>query len=82
MQLAWATTIHKAQGMTFDNAYIDLGESGAFSVGQTYVALGRVREINGLYLKRKLEKTDILLDPAVDEFFGSIGYLAGAGFAY
>lgn len=82
LQLAWATTIHKAQGMTFDTTYVDFGANGAFSVGQAYVALSRVKNINGLYLKHEIHKDDIILDKDVDEFFTSIGYLSGAGFAY
>ncbi|MBR1979961.1 hypothetical protein [Candidatus Proelusimicrobium excrementi] len=72
LQLAWATTIHKAQGMTFDSAYVDMGEKGAFSIGQTYVALSRVRRIEGLWLKKPLQETDILDNPAVTAFYKKI----------
>ena len=72
LQLAWATTIHKAQGMTFDSAYVDMGEKGAFSIGQTYVALSRVRTIEGLWLKKPLKETDILSNPAVEKFYNEI----------
>ena len=68
--------------MTFDTTYVDFGANGAFSVGQAYVALSRVKNINGLYLKHEIHKDDIILDKDVDEFFTSIGYLSGAGFAY
>ena len=72
IQLAWATTIHKAQGMTLDSCYVDMGQNGAFSIGQTYVALSRVRDIEQLFLKRPLTEADILPNKAVEEFFNSI----------
>ncbi len=64
LRLAWAVTIHKSQGKTYDRAVIDLG-SGAFAPGQTYVALSRLTSLDGLYLSRPLRPSDIRVDPDV-----------------
>lgn len=63
MRLAWALTIHKAQGLTLDKVYIDLGR-GTFAHGQTYVALSRCRTLEGIALARPLTPGDIMFDPA------------------
>ena len=57
IKLAWAVTIHKSQGLTFDHAIIDAGKS--FISGQVYVALSRVRTLNGLVLKSKINKDSL-----------------------
>jgi ATP-dependent exoDNAse (exonuclease V) alpha subunit len=67
LRLAWAVTIHKSQGKTYDKAIIDLG-SGAFAPGQTYVALSRLRSLDGLYLSRPLRPRDIRVDEDVRRF--------------
>ena len=68
LRLAWAVTIHKAQGKTLNEALIDLGPR-AFAAGQTYVALSRLTSLDGLYLKRLLRPSDIIVDPDVVRFF-------------
>ncbi|MCX6219950.1 MAG: AAA family ATPase [Bacteroidia bacterium] len=67
IKLAWAITIHKSQGLTFDNVIIDLG-TGAFVNGQIYTALSRCRTLNGITLKRKLRKEDIISDKRIIAF--------------
>lgn len=67
LRLAWALTIHKSQGMTLENVYLDLAR-GAFAHGQTYVALSRCRTLEGLALARPLLPADIIFDPAVNDY--------------
>ncbi|MGI6879466.1 ATP-dependent DNA helicase [Microbacterium sp. gxy059] len=67
LRLAWAVTIHKSQGKTYDRAVIDLGQ-GAFAPGQTYVALSRLTSLDGLYLSRPLRPRDIRVDEDVRRF--------------
>ncbi|ANJ28525.1 ATP-dependent DNA helicase [Agromyces aureus] len=67
LRLAWAVTIHKSQGASYDTAIVDLG-SRVFSPGQTYVALSRLTSLDGLYLSRPLRPSDIIVDAAVERF--------------
>jgi ATP-dependent DNA helicase PIF1 len=67
LRLAWAVTIHKSQGKTYDSAIVDLGHR-AFSPGQTYVALSRLTSLDGLYLSRPLRPSDIMVDADVERF--------------
>ena len=71
LRLAWAITIHKSQGQTYDAAVIDLA-SGAFAAGQTYVALSRLTTLDGLYLTRPLKPSDVRVDPDVERFMEAL----------
>ena len=66
VKLAWAITVHKSQGLTFENVIADL--SGAFTSGQVYVALSRCTTLNGLILKSRISRNVIKTDPDVIEF--------------
>ncbi|MEM9991218.1 MAG: AAA family ATPase, partial [Bacteroidota bacterium] len=68
LKLAWAITIHKSQGKTFDKIIIDLGK-GAFEHGQTYVALSRCRSLEGIVLRQPLRRQDIRTDERVVRFY-------------
>ena len=67
LKLAWAATIHKSQGQTFDKVAIDL-DKGAFAHGQTYVALSRAKSIDGIYLIREITHGDMIFDNKVFDF--------------
>jgi len=71
LKLAWAITIHKSQGQTFERVIIDLGK-GAFEYGQTYVALSRCTTLEGIILKKRLTPRDIKVDERITEFYQSI----------
>ncbi len=71
LRLAWAVTVHKSQGQTYDEVVIDMGR-GAFSPGQTYVALSRVRSLDGLYLTRAIRMTDVMVDQDVLRFMNGV----------
>ncbi|MFZ2804521.1 MAG: AAA family ATPase [Patescibacteria group bacterium] len=71
LKLAWAVTIHKSQGKTFDQVTIDLGD-GAFAAGQTYVALSRCRTLEGLALVRPVRPQDIRSDRSIVEFVDAL----------
>ncbi|MEO6133368.1 MAG: AAA family ATPase [Saprospiraceae bacterium] len=71
VRLAWAVTIHKSQGKTYDRVAIDLGR-GAFEHGQSYVALSRCKRLDGVFLKKPLSPRDIMVDDQVVNFYASM----------
>ena len=70
--MAWAITIHKRQGLTFDHAIIDT--SAAFAHGQTYVALSRCRTLEGLVLSAPIPQHAIINDATVQDFHQQMGH--------
>ena len=76
-RLAWAVTIHKSQGKTFDRVVIDIGR-GTFASGQTYVALSRCTTFEGIQLKVPIKKQHIRTDPRIYKFLTSHAYKKAA----
>ena len=73
LSLAWALTIHKSQGKTFNKVVLDIGQ-GAFMPGQVYVALSRCTTFEGLTLKKPIQKKHIWLDYEVVKFITNFRY--------
>ncbi len=73
LKLAYAITIHKSQGKTFDKVVIDLGR-GIFSPGQLYVALSRCTSLDGIVLKKPIKKGHVMLNKDVIKFLTSYQY--------
>ena len=71
LKLAWAITIHKSQGKTFDMVKIDMGR-GAFTHGMTYVALSRCRTLEGIVLNTPIRPNDIKVDNTIVEYMESL----------
>lgn len=71
VRLAWAVTIHKSQGKTFDKVVVDIGR-GAFAHGQVYVALSRCRNMEGLLLQRPIQSRHIWSNRHIDMFHSRI----------
>lgn len=69
LRLAWAITIHKSQGLTFDQLVLDLAHS--FAPGQVYVALSRCRSLEGVYFRSPLKMSAIRVDQTVIDFYQS-----------
>lgn len=66
LRLAWAITVHKSQGLTFEHAVLDITDS--FTHGQTYVALSRCRTLEGLVMARPINRTSIITDDSVNAY--------------
>ena len=77
VRLAFAVTIHKSQGKTFENVIIDVGR-GTFAHGQMYVALSRCTTLDGIILKQPLKKNHILMDWQVVKFLTDMQYAKAA----
>ncbi len=77
LRLAWAVTIHKSQGKTFNHVVIDMGR-GAFAHGQVYVALSRCTTFEGIVLTRKITKDQIRMDWRVARFLTALQYRKAA----
>ena len=73
LKLAWAVTIHKSQGKTFDKLILDL-DRGLFASGQLYVALSRCRSLEGIILKTRIHKAHIRCDWRVVKFLTDFQY--------
>lgn len=71
LRLAWATTVHKSQGKTFDRIVVDVGR-GVFASGQLYVALSRCTRLEGVVLKRPITHHHLRLDEQVQTFFDTV----------
>lgn len=72
-RLAWAVTIHKSQGKTFDHVIIDM-DRGAFASGQVYVALSRCTTFEGIVLSSRIERQHIMTDPRIEAFLTAHAY--------
>lgn len=67
IRLAWAITVHKSQGLTFNKVNIDF-TGGVFAGGQTYVALSRCKSLEGIQLKRQINRSDVFVRPEIVKF--------------
>ena len=67
LRLAWAITVHKSQGKTFEKVIIDFGR-GTFAHGQSYVALSRCTTLEGMVLKRPMTRRTIIMDEQIRAF--------------
>ncbi|MDE5874394.1 MAG: ATP-binding domain-containing protein, partial [Muribaculaceae bacterium] len=77
IKLAYAITIHKSQGQTYDKVILDLN-SHIFAPGQLYVALSRAKSLSGLFLTKKITYSDIISDEAIFRFLNRLRLINGA----
>lgn len=75
LKLAWAITIHKSQGMTFDRMHLDLTR-GTFDPGQAYVAVSRMRTLEGLTISNKLQRHHIIQNAEIKAYSNSFNNMA------
>ena len=68
LMLAWAVTIHKSQGKTLNKVFLNIGH-GAFAPGQIYVALSRVRSLEGIKLAKAIRESDVICDSRIKSFY-------------
>ena len=80
LRLAWAVTIHKSQGLTFEKAIIDAASS--FSAGQVYVALSRCKSLEGLILRTQIPQTAVRVDDRVQQFSSKAPLASGLAAAF
>jgi hypothetical protein len=80
LRLAWAVTIHKSQGLTFEKAIIDA--ASAFSAGQVYVALSRCKSLEGLVLRTQIPQSAVRVDERVQQFSNNAPLAAGLAEAF
>ena len=73
LKYGWAITIHKSQGLTLVDASIDFG-NGTFCSGQGYVAISRVRSVDGLYFLNKVKSNDFIADDNIEKFLMDISH--------
>ena len=78
LKLAYAFTIHKAQGQTYEKVILDLN-SHIFAPGQLYVALSRAKSLNGLFLTKPVTYSDIISDNSIFEFLSKVRAINGSG---
>lgn len=71
LKLAWAITIHKSQGLTFENVIINL-DRGAFAAGQLYVALSRCTSLEGLIINTKIRQSDVIVRQEVIDYYSKM----------